>query len=394
MPFLAPLSDEQRTTFVVISLPLRVLRRLVGALGTAPKGTRLDKLSVWDLAWTLVDFYGSDPQVSAEVDRALLREIGESPLAPGVVNEPAARALADLVLRAPDPLRDFAWAILSSGPEGVGPLAAEAVEAIVTEFDEAEVQAREREADAAPAGPEAAAPDPEEIDRRIERETRDAKRGRERALKRADDMKARVSELETALAEAHRVLKTERAVHAEADVERERLVEERERLRHRLQEGTAGEVARLARALEDERRQGRSLADALEQARQEGVKLLEELREWRAKTPASPVAESGRTERADPATFSLPVFTAEFYDSIKAWDRKILRIAFEKVVRLAEDWRHPSLRAIPLEGLPGHYRIRIASDVRLIYRVPEGGRLEILSLIDREDLTRYIRTAK
>ena len=80
--------------------------------------------------------------------------------------------------------------------------------------------------------------------------------------------------------------------------------------------------------------------------------------------------------------------------SIRRWDRKVVRTAFEKIHRLIDDWRHPSLRAIPLEGLPGAYRIRIASDVRLIYRPLDGGRLEILSLIDREDLQRYIRTAK
>ena len=95
-----------------------------------------------------------------------------------------------------------------------------------------------------------------------------------------------------------------------------------------------------------------------------------------------------------PATWSLPIFTDEFYESIRRWDRKIVRIAFEKIARLAEDWRHPSLRAIPLEGLPGVYRIRIASDVRLMYRPLDGGRVEILSLIDREDLQRYIRQAK
>ena len=92
--------------------------------------------------------------------------------------------------------------------------------------------------------------------------------------------------------------------------------------------------------------------------------------------------------------WSLPVFTDEFYDSIRRWDRKIIRIAFEKIVRLAEDWRHPSLRAIPLEGLPDCYRIRIATDVRLIYRPLDGDRVEIMSLIDREDLQRYIRQAK
>jgi hypothetical protein len=61
---------------------------------------------------------------------------------------------------------------------------------------------------------------------------------------------------------------------------------------------------------------------------------------------------------------------------------------------LAENHRHPSLRAIPLEGLPGFYRVRIASDVRLIYKRGDRGEVEILSLIDREDLDRYVRQAK
>ena len=64
------------------------------------------------------------------------------------------------------------------------------------------------------------------------------------------------------------------------------------------------------------------------------------------------------------------------------------------VALLARDWRHGSLRAIALEGLPGYYRIRIATDVRLIYRRGEGNTVEILSLIDREDLDRYVRQAK
>lgn len=97
---------------------------------------------------------------------------------------------------------------------------------------------------------------------------------------------------------------------------------------------------------------------------------------------------------ASVAAWSLPVFSGEFYESIRRWDRKVVRNAFEKIYRLAEDWRHPSLRAIPLEGLPDHYRVRIATDVRLIYRPLDGGRVEILSLIDREDLQRYIRQAK
>ena len=69
------------------------------------------------------------------------------------------------------------------------------------------------------------------------------------------------------------------------------------------------------------------------------------------------------------------------------------RAAFDKIHRLATDWRHGSLRALQLEGVPGYYRIRVATDVRLIYR-RDGNHLEILSLIDREDLDRYIRQAR
>jgi Txe/YoeB family toxin of Txe-Axe toxin-antitoxin module len=94
------------------------------------------------------------------------------------------------------------------------------------------------------------------------------------------------------------------------------------------------------------------------------------------------------------ATFLIPIFTREFYDSIQRWDRRMQRAAFDKVSLLARDWRHGSLRALALEGLPGYYRIRIATDVRLIYRRGEGNALEILSLIDREDLDRYIRQAR
>ena len=64
-----------------------------------------------------------------------------------------------------------------------------------------------------------------------------------------------------------------------------------------------------------------------------------------------------------------------------------------KIHRLGNDWRHGSLRALALEGVPGYYRIRVATDVRLIYR-RDGNRLEVLSLIDREDLDRYIRQAR
>ncbi len=110
--------------------------------------------------------------------------------------------------------------------------------------------------------------------------------------------------------------------------------------------------------------------------------------------PAAPAEDEALPSAEEASTFLIPYFTREFYDSIARWDRRMQRAAFDKVALLARDWRHGSLRAIALEGLPGYYRIRIATDVRLIYRRGEGNTVEILSLIDREDLDRYIRQAR
>jgi len=91
----------------------------------------------------------------------------------------------------------------------------------------------------------------------------------------------------------------------------------------------------------------------------------------------------------------LPVFTPEFYASLAGWDRRIQRAALKQAFLLSQDWRHPSLRALALEGLPGYYRVRVATDVRLIYRRGERqDAVELCSLIDREDLDRYVRQAK
>jgi mRNA-degrading endonuclease RelE of RelBE toxin-antitoxin system len=123
-------------------------------------------------------------------------------------------------------------------------------------------------------------------------------------------------------------------------------------------------------------------------------------RAGRARTRPPRRALSGRlrssTRRRGTRSRPLfPVYTREFYDSLEGWDRRIQRAAFKQAHLLALDHRHPSLRALPLEGLPGYYRVRVATDVRLIYRRPERqNTVELLSLIDREDLDRYIRQAK
>jgi hypothetical protein len=131
------------------------------------------------------------------------------------------------------------------------------------------------------------------------------------------------------------------------------------------------------------------------------ARLEAELRASQASLAAPAVAApSGEPAEAEPdeapSTWLLPVFTGEFYDSLQGWDRRIQRAAVKQAFLLAQDHRHPSLRALPLGGLPGYYRVRVATDVRLIYRRDEAHQdaVEILSVIDREDLDRYVRQAK
>ena len=162
----------------------------------------------------------------------------------------------------------------------------------------------------------------------------------------------------------------------------------------RLTAAGEGRALSEARRLSDE---NRSLSEKLRAAAEERDELRDELKSAQRPAPAAPqpvAVEEDLPSAEEAATFLIPIFTREFYDSIQSWDRRMQRAAFDKVSLLARDWRHGSLRALALEGLPGYYRIRIATDVRLIYRRGEGNTLEILSLIDREDLDRYIRQAR
>ena len=397
MALLAPLNADQRTTFLVVALAPKSLRKLVGKLGTAASGTRLDTLSPWDLAWSLVDYYETDGDVSEAVDRVLKKEIGVSPLASAVAAEGAPEAMTELVLASTDPLRELAWALLTRGGEPAAELAAKLVQTIIAEFDDADARAREEEERTDEEEEPAAPVEVDEIVKGATKEAARARTARKRALQRVDHLKHQVSEIEKGLADAHKERRDAEEAREQLKAERARALAERDAFRAQVQSGTAAEVARLTAELETAIRRQRNVeaerdeAQAAEAALGARVRALEDERPQRA--AASPGADGADADRPT-AAWSLPVFTEEFYDSIRRWDRRIIRNTFEKIARLADDWRHPSLRAIPLEGLPGCFRIRIATDVRLIYRPLDGNRVEILSLIDREDLQRYIRMAK
>jgi predicted nucleic acid-binding Zn-ribbon protein len=389
---LSPLSEEEQTTFIVVVLPDGVLRKLVGRLGTAPKGTRLDALSVWELADTLVDYYATDAEVAAEVDRTVRRELGPSPLVPALDADGGAAAVTSLLLEARDPLRDLAWALLGAGRDEDRALASRLLSAIVSEFDQADERAKSA---GQPKSESAAVREAARLARRAEKDAARAENQRERALGRVDDLRTRVVELEKSIAAARKELRDSERAHERATAERDKLAKEREGLRTRLQSGTAAEVERLGEALDTAERRIRALEADVEEGAEREETLTTRLRALEQAGAARPAAaEATAPEPSSGAIWCTPIFTDEFYDSIRRWDRRIVRSTFEKIARLCDDWRHPSLRAIALEGLPGYHRIRIATDVRLIYRPLDGNRLEILSLIDREDLQRYIRHVK
>ena len=394
MALLSPLTPDQRTTFLVVSLAPKALSKLVGRLGTAAPGTRLETMSAWDLAWSLIDYYEDDAEVARAVDRTLERDLGEPPLLAAVRSDGGAEAVSNLVLSSRDPARDLAWALLAAATPASGPLAADLVQTIVKDFDEADERAKAAEAEAEVPDEGPAETEAERLAREKEKEALQAQRARERALKRVDTMKDRLIELEGGVATARREVRAAEEARERLEAERDRLARERDALRAQLQAGTAGEVTRLTTELETARRRLRSLEGELEEARESESALSARLRAQADERPARAVADDVARTPAPTAAWSMPIFTDEFYESIRRWDRKVVRNAFEKIYRLAEDWRHPSLRAIPLEGLPGCYRIRVATDVRLIYRPLDGNRVEVMSLIDREDLQRYIRQAK
>ena len=160
------------------------------------------------------------------------------------------------------------------------------------------------------------------------------------------------------------------------------------------------EAQRLRGAVRDLESRAGALETRLERARERETELEAELTRLRGagrgRAGAAARSETDESSRRTlRPTWLMPVYTREFMPLCEGWDRRIQRAAFKQAALLAQDHRHPSLRALPLEGLPGYFRVRVATDVRLLYRRTERqNTVEILSLIDREDLDSYIKQAK
>ena len=217
----------------------------------------------------------------------------------------------------------------------------------------------------------------EEAREKLQSWLKEARAREAHAVEESARVKEMADALQRALTRAENELSAARAQDAAVDAQR---------LRGAVRdlESRAGALeARLERARERERDLEAEIAHLRDAAQQPGPEH------------GAGNAETGVEPEDAPATWLMPIYTREYYASLEGWDRRIQRAAFKQATLLAQDHRHPSLRALPLEGLPGYFRVRVATDVRLLYRRTERqNTIEILSLIDREDLDRYIKQAK
>jgi Txe/YoeB family toxin of Txe-Axe toxin-antitoxin module len=377
---LESLSAADLGAFFELTFPDRRLLALCHELGLHTPGYRLEALPPDQVARVLADEYLAAKEVRPHLDGAVRKELRSPVLEARELFAPELSSLIDLVITG-DPLQHLAriaWRALLSADEAVRKVAMEALDEGIRSLD-ASAKPQKK--------PQRAAPPPGA------KEAEEAVKRAERAEREREAMKTQLAAARGEIAQREQRLAEERAEHVQARAEVARLGADVTRL------SAAGE----GRALADARKyadEARALAEKLrtsEEAREAAEERAASLSRRLAQAPAQPAApvpeEEDLPSDEEAATFLVPVLTREFYDSIERWDRRMQRAAFDKIHRLATDWRHGSLRALQLEGVPGYYRIRVATDVRLIYR-RDGNHLEILSLIDREDLDRYIRQAR
>lgn len=389
-PPLDRLQPERLSSFLELALEPETLLRLCRKLGLSAPGYRLEKLSTPDHAALVAEEYLNESRVRPEVEGAVSTSLKSPALRTTWVTPISAREITQLV--AGDPivsLARLAWRFVGDGDPSVRGSAERAIDAglaLLDDLDDAAEASFDKPAPAAaPAGPS-----PEDLAEREEWQKRASRAERDREATRAQlqqaraeiaDRDKRLNELKGALnalklenaqqgAELSRVLASRTSEERKGAQDVRRVASERAHFEKQIGE--------LEEKVEADKRRTRELERALQEKEKPALNQ-------------PPLPEESDVSALD---FTVPHFTREFYDSLEGWDRRVVKTAFEKALHLARDHRHPSLRALPLEGIENYWRVRIASDVRLIYRRGSDGRLDILSLIDREDLDRYVRQAK
>jgi len=398
----APLQELGRdalSVFLFIGLAPDESRALVRELDLQVPGFRTEALSDVQRCDVLADEIRARPEVRARVIELLRKAFGRVPL-PAT---PLDAGAADDLLAVGDSQHGLTlalWRVLADPVAAVRAAAIPLLEQLAKEYygpapegeqppeppgerrdAEARALTRVKELESALARAE----------ERAESARRKAEEQREKLQEWLREARARAAQAVDESARARQAAEAaqaarERAEAAAAAAQATDAAAEAQRARAAARE-LEGKVAALEARIERQGAREAALVASLEEA---------EARARAGATPAAAPVEGNADEPEEaPATWLRPVFTREFYDSLEGWDLRIQRAAFKQANLLAQDHRHPSLRALPLEGLPGYYRVRVATDVRLLYRRGERqNEMEILSLIDREDLDRYVRQAK
>ena len=385
----APLHELPRdplSVFLFLALTGKELGDLVRDMGITIPGFRTERLSDAERADALADEIRAVPSLAKPVLEAM-RKIYEFPALDFVELTPlVAKELGALAIEEDAPVR-ILWRLLADPSKDVRATARPILEEFVKEL----YGPAERSEAARPSKTRSTEADPAI-------EIAKFRKAAERAQEDTAGLKRRVDDLKEDL----------RVARAEASEARRAASADR-KAREAIEKKAAKTVAPVAKpgagsmkaALKEAESAKHLLAAAEKRAiaaeAERGV-LQEEIETLGARLaaqPAAPLATADDDEPAGapPATWLMPRFSREFYDSLKGWEPRVVRTAFKQAFLLAENHRHPSLRAIPLEGVPGFYRVRVMTDVRLIYKRVER-EVEILSVIDREDLDRYVREAK
>jgi hypothetical protein len=394
------LSRDALSAFLYAALLPEETLALVKSLRLSAPGFRTEGLSEVELCDLLADEVRAVPEACAAVLQALRQGLQEPAFASSQLDPVAADELLE-VAGSDHGLAIALWRLVADPDPEVRARGEAALERLAADWY-------------GPGGgangpPEGGRPAQAGGEAALAAKLREAVAGLERAEARAGELRRKAdeardklqSQLKEARAEAAQAVAEAARAREQAELARQARARSEAELAQARATDEAAELQRLRGSVR-EAETARHAAEARSEKQAEQVARLETARrdlETQAAAPALASDPSGEAEpdpEEAPASWLLPVFTEEFYDSLRGWDRRIQRAAVKQAFLLAQDHRHPSLRALPLGGIPGYYRVRVATDVRLIYRRDDARQdaVEILSVIDREDLDRYVRQAK
>jgi hypothetical protein len=382
----APLQEVGRdglSVFLYLAFTDRELGELFSALRLSIPGFRIDKLSGVQKADHLADELRERPQARAEVVK-LLREIYQFPALDDVTLSPQVAERLAVAAEYEDFRILMLWRLLADPQPEVRQAVHPSLDLLAKAYY-----------GGGPAPAPANAPKKVDEPRDgadLEKELARARDLAEKARARADEVSVQLKAARQDEADANKELSKARKTIDRQGSDISQLKLELDKARARAKGKTSD---KQVRELEHAREQLQKTEAEREALRRQ----LEEKTSTPAPAPVAPTLPAPSDEESDaieeaPRDWVMPRFSNEFYDSLAGWDLRLQRAAFKQAYLLAENYRHPSLRALPLQGLEGYYRVRVATDVRLIYRRRDDDSVEILSLIDREDLDRYVRQAK